>query len=87
MTFSPLKSVSIVAVAAALTAGCASTGDVDSLRAEIQSAQAAAQQAQQTAQQANQTAQQALQVANEAKAMSTDTDERINRMFRQSMFK
>ena len=69
-----------LALATGLTVGCASTSDLESLRAQIQQAQSDADMAKQDAAQARATAEQALR-------MSQDTDERVNRMFRRSMFK
>ncbi|PWV64387.1 alanine-zipper protein [Plasticicumulans acidivorans] len=65
--------LSALAAVAALSVGCASTGDVEAVRAEAQKAQA--------------TANQALSTANEAKAIATDTSEKLNRMFKKSMYK
>lgn len=66
--------------AASLVASCASTSDLDSLKAMVEQAQNDAAMAKQEAAQARATAEQAMR-------MSQATDERTNRMFRRSMFK
>ena len=75
-----LARLSALAVAASLVVGCASTGDLEAVRA-------LAQQAQADAQMAKDSANQALSTGNEAMALASATDERINRMFKRSMLK
>lgn len=89
-----LRSISIrtvlmtVAAGAALTlTGCASTGDLNQLRAQVQHAQQTADQAQQTANAAQTTANAAKQTAEQAKQTAQDTNQRIDRMFKKSMRK
>lgn len=74
--------------------GCATSGDLDALRAEVQQANqtadaalAAANEANATAQQANATAQQANATAQDAKATSAITESKIDRMFKKAMYK
>jgi murein lipoprotein len=79
-----IRKLGLVAAAAGLLAlsGCASTGNADlsGLQAQIDavSADAAA---------AKTTAATALKTANEAKAISEDTETRIDRMFKKAMHK
>ncbi len=70
-----------------LAAGCASTGDLNSLRDDVQRALSQSGSAQNTANEALTTARRAEATASEAKAMAQATDERINRMFKRSMMK
>jgi|OpeIllAssembly_1097287.scaffolds.fasta_scaffold211248_2 uncharacterized lipoprotein YajG len=75
-----LVSVSMLAVALGLTAGCATTQSVDEVRAMAQSAQKAAADAQSTASAAMKSAQQ-------ANTCCSDTNAKIDRMFQKSMHK
>jgi murein lipoprotein len=75
-------------------AGCASTGDLDKLRAEVErvndtanSAKAQAADATRTANEAKATADQALSTANDANATSAETQSKIDRMFKKAMYK
>ena len=72
--------LSALALVAAMVTGCVSTQQLEEVRQ-------LAQQAQQTADQANSTANRSLQTAEDARAMSIATEEKFNRMFRQSMLK
>lgn len=74
--------------------GCASTSDIDSLRAEIRQANDTAQQANQTANNAaakadaaSKAAAAASQTANEAKLSAEEANSKIDRMFKKSMYK
>ncbi|TCO78183.1 uncharacterized protein DUF3359 [Plasticicumulans lactativorans] len=68
-----LLKLSALAAVAVLTVGCASTDSVEK-------AQATANQALDVANRANAT-------ANEAKALAADTNEKLNRVFKKSMYK
>jgi murein lipoprotein len=75
-------------------AGCATTSDLDALRAEVrqanetaQSALARAEAAEKQAAAASGEAAAAMQTAEEARAMATETDSKIDRMFKKSMYK
>lgn len=80
MTMIRLTRLLVAVSAISLVVGCASTSDLEAVRA-------LAQQAQDDAQMAKGTASEALATANEAMALSRATDERINRMFKRSMLK
>lgn len=71
---------SLLATVLVAAGGCATSSDLDSIRAMAEQAQADASAARQTAEEARATANQAMQ-------MSQATDERLNRMFRRSMQK
>ncbi|HRD67554.1 MAG TPA: alanine-zipper protein [Candidatus Competibacter sp.] len=73
MSLKTLTKVSALALIAGLTVGCASTSDV--------------QKAQNDANEAKSMARQAMDTANEAKSISLATEEKINRMFKKSMYK
>ncbi|UTW10532.1 Lpp/OprI family alanine-zipper lipoprotein [Marinobacterium rhizophilum] len=86
-----LLRVSALVAFAALSFGCASSGD---MRAMHQTHEQDMQRAQSTADSAKATADEALRVANDAKAMAAEanarsmaTEEKINRMFQKSMMK
>jgi murein lipoprotein len=93
------KSVTRFMTAGALVAlvglaGCASTSDLDKLRAEVHDAATAASDAKATADAAKQeaaaassTAADAKTTADEAKAMSEATDAKLDRMFKKAMYK
>lgn len=89
-----LRSVSVRTVmlplaagAALLLSGCASTGDLDKLRVQVEHAQQTADQALQTATAAQSTANSASQTADQAKQTADDTNQRIDQMFKKSMKK
>ena len=65
--------VPILALLTALFAGCASTDEINAIRALAEQAQADAQMAKDT--------------ANQAMSIAQATDERVNRMFKRSMLK
>lgn len=69
-----------LSISVLLLTGCASTSDLDAIRAM-------AEQAQQDASSAQQTATEARSIAEESMRMSQASDERLNRMFRRSMMK
>jgi murein lipoprotein len=82
----------LVAVAAVIVvglSGCASTGTADmaAMQAQIDSASADAAAAKADASAAKATAADALRTANEAKAISEDTETKIDRMFKKAMHK
>jgi murein lipoprotein len=96
MTRKDMKTALAVAGLVALTglAGCASTSEIDSLRDEIRQANATADSAASTADAARQeaaaasaTAADAKLTAEEAKASADATAEKIDRMFKKSMYK
>lgn len=93
MTRKDMKTAAALAGLMALT-GCASTGDLDALRSEIrqandtaQSAAATADAARKEAAAASATAADAKATADEAKASADATAEKIDRMFKKSMYK
>lgn len=79
--------VSVVALTLGLSVGCASRGDLESIRAEAQRAASIASQAQSTANAAQQTADEARNMAADAQACCQENQERIDRMFKRSMYK
>lgn len=68
-------------------AGCASTGDIEEVRAMAQEAKSTAQSAQSTANTAQQTADRAMKAAQESKECCEANSKRIERMFEQSQRK
>ncbi len=86
-----LLKVSALAAFAALSFGCASSGDMKSMKSMHEQSM---ERSMSTATDAKATADEALRVANEAKAMAAEanarsmsTEEKINRMFQKSMMK
>jgi murein lipoprotein len=77
----------LLMAALAITAGCASTGDVDELRAELERANAAAERAAADAASARQDAAAARAAAEQAQAEAVKTNEKLDRMFKKSMYK
>ncbi len=75
-----LIKISALALIAGLTVGCASTSD-------LQKVQNDANEAKSMASNAMNTATDAKSIATEAKSMSMATEEKINRMFKKSMYK
>jgi murein lipoprotein len=69
--------------------GCASTGTADmaAMQAQIDAANSNATAAKADAAAAKSTAAEALRTANEAKAISEDTETKIDRMFKKAMHK
>ena len=100
-TFQTATRLSVIALAIALISGCASTGSVSDLEAQLEAAQqeaaaaksaadaanAKADEARQMASGAQSTANQALNAANQAQASSDATNEKIDRMFQRSQSK
>ncbi|MFO7641443.1 MAG: alanine-zipper protein [Candidatus Competibacteraceae bacterium] len=80
MSMKTLTKVAALAVIAGLTVGCASTSD-------LQKVQNDANEAKSMARNAMDTANEAKAIAGEARSMSMATEEKINRMFKRSMFK
>jgi len=76
-----------VIVAVALAAGCASSSQIDEIKAMATAAQQSADEAKKAAADAQNTANEALQTANEAKQESARANERIDRAFKKSMNK
>ena len=74
----PLPGVALCA--AVFAGGCASTSEIEAIRA-------IAEQAQADASAANQAAAEARALAEDAQRQSQDTDERLNRMFRRTLQK
>ena len=88
-----LKIALLVAAMSGL-AGCATTSDTDALRDEVRQANQTAQEAVATAEAARKQAAQASQDAAEARAMAEaakasadESNEKIDRMFKKSMYK
>jgi murein lipoprotein len=81
-----LALVAVAGVYAGL-AGCATTGDVDSLRSEVNQAKADAATANKNAADAKAMAQEAMTTANEAKSTADDTASKLDRVFKKSMYK
>lgn len=82
----PVK-VAGLALAVALVGGCATTDQLNAVKAMAQDAQSTAQSAKTTADQANQKADEALQQSAANKKAIDATNEKINRMFKKSMYK
>lgn len=77
----------IALIAVAGLTGCASTSDLQSLKDQIATAQSTADAAAKDAADAKAAAAAAQATANEAKAKAEETDDKINRMFKKSMYK
>jgi predicted small lipoprotein YifL len=71
----------------AALAGCATTGDLDALRAEVDKANSTASQAAADASSAKSAAAAATATANEALDTANATNEKLDRMFKKSMQK
>lgn len=67
--------------------GCATTSDVDALRADLQKANETASQAAADAASAKKDAAAAKTAAEEARDTAQDTNEKLDRMFKKSMYK
>lgn len=78
---------SVLTLVAGLAVGCATQGALDEVRAEAQRASSMAGQAQSTANDAMQTANEARSMAADAQACCRENQERIDRMFKRSMYK
>lgn len=81
-----LALVAIAGVYAGLT-GCATNGDIEALRAEINQNKKDTAAAARDAADAKAMSQSAVNTANEAKAMSADTASKLDRMFKKAMYK
>ncbi len=93
MHYKPLMAVGLL-VAVVTASGCATTKQINEVRAIAEQASQDAANAQQTAsdalaqaQQANQTAARAEQKADEALSTAQESDEKIERMFKKAMQK
>ena len=73
--------------ALATTAGCATTSDLDELRAEVQRANSTAERAAADAASAKQDAAAARTAAEQAQSEAAETNEKLDRMFKKSMYK
>ncbi|WP_223177953.1 Lpp/OprI family alanine-zipper lipoprotein [Pseudohalioglobus sediminis] len=76
-----------VVLSAAGLAGCASTGDIDELRADLAAANSAAEQAAADAASAKADAAAARAAAEAAQTSAAETNEKLDRMFKKSMYK
>lgn len=77
----------IALIAVAGLTGCASTSEIQSLKDQVSMAQSTADSAAKDAADAKAAAAAAQATANEAKAKAEETDDKINRMFKKSMYK
>ncbi len=75
-----LVSIFALTLIAGLTVGCASTTEIKAIRAEATEAKTIASNAMDKASEAK-------AIATEARSVSLATEEKINRMFKRSMFK
>ena len=75
-----LTKISALALIAGLTVGCASTSDLAAVKKDADEAKAMASNALNTANDAK-------SIAMEAKSISMATEEKLNRMFKKSMYK
>ncbi len=89
-----LAQAAVLASIMSLGAGCASTPEMNSMRAEVEEAKqaaaearAAAEEAQSSAKKAQAAADEALRKAEAAEQCCRDTNEKIDRMFKRSMYK
>ena len=81
-----LALVVITGVYAGLS-GCATNGDIEALRTEINQNKKDTAAAARDAADAKAMSQSAVSTANEAKAMSADTASKLDRMFKKAMYK
>ncbi len=80
MSMKSLTKIAALALIAGLTVGCASTSDLQKVQNDANEAKAMARNAMDTANEAK-------SMAGEAKSISMATEEKINRMFKKSMYK
>jgi murein lipoprotein len=80
MSVKTLSKISMLVLAAGLTVGCASTSDLKAVQQEATEAKSMARNAMDTANEAK-------SIAMDAKSVSMATEEKINRMFKKSMYK
>jgi murein lipoprotein len=78
--------VAVAGVYAGL-AGCATTGDLDALKAEVNQNKADIAAANKNAADAKAMAQEAMTTANQANSTAEDTASKLDRMFKKSMYK
>ncbi len=67
--------------------GCATTQEYDDVRAMAEQASRSAAEAKEAARRAQSTADAAMKAATDAKSCCTNTNEKIDRMFKKSMYK
>jgi murein lipoprotein len=79
--------IATLAVVAAFSFGCASTSDLQKVSDEAKRAQATANEAKTTSENALDVANQARSLASDSNARSMATEEKLNRMFKRSMYK
>ncbi len=88
MTISQKRlAASLLLAALATTAGCATTSDLDELRAEVQRVNSTAERAAADAASAKQDAAAARTAAEQAQSEAAETNEKLDRMFKKSMYK
>ncbi|MGB7933293.1 MAG: Lpp/OprI family alanine-zipper lipoprotein [Gammaproteobacteria bacterium] len=78
--------VAVAGVYAGLT-GCATTGDLDALKAEVNQNKLDIATANKNASDAKSMAQEAITTANQANSTAEDTASKLDRMFKKSMYK
>ena len=76
-----------IAAVATMSVGCATTSELEKVKTMAQEAKTAAANAQSTADQASADAAAAMSKAEEANTCCQNTNEKIDRMFRKSMYK
>ena len=84
--FKTMTTAMMVVALTGLT-GCATTSDLDELRAEVQKSNAAANQAAADAASARADAEAAKAAAEAARDSAQETNEKLDRMFKKSMYK
>ena len=87
ISFKRVSQISAIALVAAIASGCASTSDLQRVEATAEEALRTANAASQQAGSAAATADAALQAAEGAQACCDANTERMDRMFRKSMYK
>ncbi|MEE4377736.1 MAG: Lpp/OprI family alanine-zipper lipoprotein [Candidatus Competibacteraceae bacterium] len=87
MIFKPFMKISALALVAGLSVGCATTGDLEKVRAEALQAQATANDAKSASETALATANEARSMASESLSCCRANEERLNRVFKRSMYK
>lgn len=85
-SFKIITAASMLVVASAMT-GCATNGDIEELRAEIAKVNTTASQAATDAASAKADTAAAKAAAEEARDTAQDTNEKLDRMFKKSMYK
>ncbi len=79
--------VVITLAAIAGIGGCATSGDLEALREEVNQANSTAESASSSADAANQTAAEAKAIAEDAKVSADEANSKIDNMFKKSMYK